>query len=65
MYPSDYPVLIHRRLTLDISPWPAGIPQFYIACAQLSVTGGSGSFSAALKIPGHVKNTDSGYTANV
>lgn len=47
------------------NPWPAGIPQFYISCAQISVSGGSGSFSPSLSIPGHVSESDSGYTANV
>jgi hypothetical protein len=41
-------------------------PQFYISCAQLKVTGGgSGNPSPTVKIPGHVKSTDSGYTANI
>lgn len=39
--------------------------KFYVACAQISVTGGSGSLSGSLSIPGHVKETDPGYTANV
>jgi hypothetical protein len=47
------------------NPWPAGIPQFYISCAQISVTGGSGSFSPSLSIPGYVSESDSGYTANI
>ena len=45
---------------------PGGAPQFYIGCAQLKVTGGgSGTLSPSVKIPGHVKATDSGYTANI
>ncbi|KAF1835022.1 hypothetical protein BDW02DRAFT_496930 [Decorospora gaudefroyi] len=45
---------------------PGGVPQFYIACAQLKVTGGgSGNPSPTVKIPGHVKSTDPGYTANI
>ncbi|KAF2244542.1 lytic polysaccharide monooxygenase [Trematosphaeria pertusa] len=45
---------------------PGGTPQFYIACAQLKVTGGgSKAMSPTTKIPGHVKATDSGYTANI
>jgi hypothetical protein len=45
---------------------PGSPPQFYIACAQLKVTGsGAGRPSPVTKIPGHVKSTDSGYTANI
>lgn len=50
------------------NPWPAGVPQFYISCAQINVTGSSapaGSFAPTLSIPGVFKETDSGYTANV
>ncbi|PGH26428.1 hypothetical protein AJ80_01926 [Polytolypa hystricis UAMH7299] len=48
------------------NPWPAGIPQFYISCAQVTVTGGgSGSPSPKVSIPGHVQESDSGYTANI
>lgn len=40
--------------------------QFYISCAQVTVTGGSGGTpSPTTKIPGHVKATDPGYTVNV
>lgn len=45
---------------------PGSPPQFYISCAQITVSGGSGgSPSPTTKIPGHVKATDPGYTANV
>jgi hypothetical protein len=45
---------------------PGSPPQFYVSCAQLKVTGGgSGTPSPVVKIPGHVKSTDSGYTANI
>ncbi|KAK2738081.1 fungal cellulose binding domain-containing protein [Colletotrichum kahawae] len=48
------------------NPWPAGIPQFYISCAQINVTGSSASaFSPTLSIPGAFKETDPGYTANI
>lgn len=48
------------------NPWPAGIPQFYIGCAQVSVSGGSGSgWSPDLDIPGVFSESDSGYTANI
>jgi hypothetical protein len=48
------------------NPWPAGVPQFYIGCAQVSVTGGSGSgWDPDLSIPGVFSESDSGYTANI
>jgi hypothetical protein len=37
-----------------------------VSCAQLKVTGGgSKSPSPVVKIPGHVKSSDPGYTANI
>ncbi|KAK3986367.1 glycosyl hydrolase family 61-domain-containing protein [Cladorrhinum sp. PSN332] len=48
------------------NPYPAGTPQFYISCAQISVTGGgSTNPSNTALIPGAFKATDPGYTANI
>ncbi|KAI1088041.1 glycoside hydrolase family 61 protein [Rostrohypoxylon terebratum] len=48
------------------NPWPSGIPQFYISCAQVKVSGGSGSYNPeTVVIPGAFKDTDPGYTANI
>ncbi|KAG9248615.1 glycoside hydrolase [Calycina marina] len=48
------------------NPWPAGIPQFYIECAQLAVTGGgSKSLGPKVAIPGAFHDTDPGYTVNI
>ncbi|KAL2024246.1 hypothetical protein VTK56DRAFT_9402 [Thermocarpiscus australiensis] len=48
------------------NPWPAGIPQFYISCAQITVTGGgSGNPGPTAYIPGAFKDTDPGYTVNI
>ncbi|KAB5513317.1 glycoside hydrolase family 61 protein [Coniochaeta sp. 2T2.1] len=48
------------------NPWPAGIPQFYISCAQISVSGGgSATPGPTALIPGAFKETDPGYTANI
>ncbi|KAH7360118.1 glycosyl hydrolase family 61-domain-containing protein [Rhexocercosporidium sp. MPI-PUGE-AT-0058] len=45
---------------------PGSTPQFYIGCAQISVTGGgNGTPGPLVAIPGHVKGTESGYTANI
>ncbi|KXH55763.1 fungal cellulose binding domain-containing protein [Colletotrichum salicis] len=50
------------------NPYPAGIPQFYISCAQINVTGSTASassFAPTLSIPGAFKETDPGYTVNI
>ncbi|KAI0836222.1 glycoside hydrolase family 61 protein [Hypoxylon sp. FL0890] len=48
------------------NPWPSGIPQFYISCAQVKVSGGSGSYTpSTVLIPGAFKDTDPGYTVNI
>lgn len=47
------------------NPWPAGIPQFYISCAQVRVSGGGSASPSGVSIPGAFKESDSGYTANV
>jgi len=48
------------------NPYPAGTPQFYIGCAQVTVTnGGSGSPSPLVSIPGFIKGDEPGYTANI
>ncbi|KAK3393939.1 glycosyl hydrolase family 61-domain-containing protein [Podospora didyma] len=48
------------------NPWPAGIPQFYVSCAQITVTGGgSATPGPTALIPGAFKATDPGYTVNI
>ncbi|KAI1261280.1 endoglucanase II [Xylariaceae sp. FL1019] len=48
------------------NPWPAGIPQFYISCAQVTVTGGTGTANPEYAlIPGAFSETDPGYTVNI
>jgi len=44
---------------------PGSTPQFYISCAQIKVTGSGSKAFSGVKIPGHVKATDPGYTANI
>ncbi|KAI2625838.1 glycoside hydrolase family 61 protein [Hypoxylon sp. NC1633] len=45
---------------------PGGIPQFYIGCGQITVSGGGSTTpSPTVKIPGAFKATDPGYTANI
>ncbi|KAI1332436.1 endoglucanase II [Xylariaceae sp. FL0255] len=48
------------------NPWPAGIPQFYTECAQVTITGGTGTANPQYAlIPGAFKDTDPGYTVNI
>jgi len=48
------------------NPWPAGIPQFYSECAQVTVVGGgSGTPGPLVSIPGYITDTDPGYTVNI
>ncbi|KAK4224896.1 glycosyl hydrolase family 61-domain-containing protein [Podospora fimiseda] len=48
------------------NPYPAALPQFYISCAQIRVTGGGNTNpSPTALIPGAFKATDPGYTANI
>ncbi|KAI0009895.1 glycoside hydrolase family 61 protein [Xylariaceae sp. FL0662B] len=45
---------------------PGGVPQFYVGCGQIKVSGGgSASPTPTAKIPGAFKATDPGYTANI
>ncbi|KAK0615072.1 glycoside hydrolase [Bombardia bombarda] len=45
---------------------PGGVPQFYVSCAQVNVTGGGNTTpNPTAKIPGAFKATDPGYTANI
>ncbi|KAI9655271.1 MAG: hypothetical protein M1821_005418 [Bathelium mastoideum] len=60
----DYLVRI-QQLAIH-NPYPAGIPQFYIECAQVTVTGGgNGVPTPTVKIPGAFQSTDPGYTVNI
>ncbi|KAH8669720.1 glycosyl hydrolase family 61-domain-containing protein [Tricladium varicosporioides] len=48
------------------NPYPAGIPQFYISCTQVTVTnGGSGTPGPLVAIPGFIKGDEPGYTVNI
>ena len=48
------------------NPYPAGIPQFYISCAQITVTGGgSGTPGPLVSIPGFITGTEPGYVVNI
>ncbi|KAH7361012.1 glycosyl hydrolase family 61-domain-containing protein [Rhexocercosporidium sp. MPI-PUGE-AT-0058] len=48
------------------NPYPAGLPQFYLSCAQVIVTGGgSGTPGPLVSIPGFIKGDEPGYTVNI
>jgi hypothetical protein len=48
------------------NPYPAGTPQFYIECAQVTVTnGGTGAPGPLVAIPGWITGTEPGYTVNI
>jgi hypothetical protein len=48
------------------NPYPAGIPQFYIECVQLTVTGGgTGTPGPLVSIPGYVTGTEPGYVVDI
>lgn len=59
--PGDYLARIEQLAIHN----PGGTPQFYISCAQIKVTGGGSKTFSTVKIPGHIKATDPGYTANI
>jgi hypothetical protein len=45
---------------------PGGKPQFYVACAQVKVSGGGSTQpKPVVAIPGAFHATDAGYTANI
>ncbi|KAJ8487984.1 hypothetical protein ONZ45_g14130 [Pleurotus djamor] len=43
----------------------AGAPQWYISCAQVSITGGGGGNPSKVSIPGYVSSSDPGLTVNI
>ncbi|PPQ83164.1 hypothetical protein CVT25_005411 [Psilocybe cyanescens] len=43
----------------------AGAPQWYISCAQISVTGGGSGNPSKVSIPGYVSSSDPGLTVNI
>lgn len=48
------------------NPYPAGIPQFYIECAQITVVGGgSGTPGPLVEIPGFITGTEPGYVVDI
>ncbi|EHK99527.1 putative endo-beta-1,4-glucanase D [Glarea lozoyensis 74030] len=63
--PSGDYLLRTQQLAIH-NPWPAGIPQFYISCTQVTVTnGGAGTPGPLVSIPGAFSSSDPGYTVNI
>lgn len=44
---------------------PGAAPQFYISCAQVTITGGGSANPSKFSIPGHITATDPGITVNI
>ncbi|CAG8975214.1 hypothetical protein HYALB_00004275 [Hymenoscyphus albidus] len=60
----DYLIRI-QQLAIH-NPYPAGIPQFYISCAQVTVTnGGTGKPAPLVSIPGFMDGKEPGYVVNI
>jgi hypothetical protein len=68
-FPAELPTgeyLLRIQQLAIHNPYPGGIPQFYIGCAQVSVTnGGTGSPSPLVSIPGFIDGTEPGYVVNI
>lgn len=55
-----------RIQSIGIHNPTGGVPQFYVSCAQVNVTGGGNATpSPTAKIPGAFKANDPGLTANI
>lgn len=61
--PGDYLLRI-QQLAIH-NPWPSGIPQFYIECAQVKLTGNGSKNPSGVSIPGAFSDTDPGYVVNI
>jgi hypothetical protein len=56
----------HAQVDRTVAKSLTTTTQFYLSCAQISVSGGGGvNPSNTVSIPGAFKETDPGYTANV
>ncbi|KAF8245461.1 hypothetical protein K440DRAFT_555835, partial [Wilcoxina mikolae CBS 423.85] len=44
---------------------PGALPQFFISCAQITITGGGNANPKPFAIPGHILSNDPGYTVNI
>ncbi|TVY41480.1 putative endo-beta-1,4-glucanase D [Lachnellula subtilissima] len=63
--PSGDYILRIQQLAIH-NPYPAGTPQFYIECAQITVTGGgTGTPGPLVSIPGWIDGTEPGYVVNI
>ncbi|KAL0953000.1 hypothetical protein HGRIS_007206 [Hohenbuehelia grisea] len=63
--PSSVPAGEYLARIEQIGLHVAGSPQFYISCAQISITGGGGANPAKVSIPGYVSESDPGLTVNI
>lgn len=63
--PSGHYLLRFEQLGIH-NPYPAGTPQCYIECDQVTViNGGTDTPGPLVSIPGWVKGNEPGYTVNI
>lgn len=58
--PGDYLIRIEHLAIFGVAT--RLVPQFYVSCAQIKVTGSGTKTFSGVKIPGHVSATDPGMT---
>ncbi|KAK0451192.1 glycosyl hydrolase family 61-domain-containing protein [Desarmillaria tabescens] len=63
--PSDIPAGEYLVRIEQIGLHVVGAPQWYISCAQISVTGGGSASPSKVAIPGYVSPDDPGLTVNI
>ncbi|KAK0200563.1 glycoside hydrolase family 61 protein [Desarmillaria ectypa] len=63
--PSDIPAGEYLVRIEQVGLHVVGAPQWYISCAQISVTGGGSASPSKVSIPGYVSSNDPGLTVNI
>ncbi|THV04343.1 hypothetical protein K435DRAFT_817001 [Dendrothele bispora CBS 962.96] len=63
--PADVPTGEYLARIEQIGLHVPGAPQWYISCAQISVTGGGSGSPSMVSIPGYVSPDDPGLTVNI
>ncbi|KAK0432778.1 glycoside hydrolase family 61 protein [Armillaria borealis] len=63
--PSDIPSGEYLVRIEQVGLHVVGAPQWYISCAQISVTGGGSASPSKVSIPGYVSSDDPGLTVNI
>ncbi|KAK0219400.1 glycosyl hydrolase family 61-domain-containing protein [Armillaria nabsnona] len=63
--PSDIPAGEYLVRIEQVGLHVVGAPQWYISCAQISVTGGGSASPSKVSIPGYVSSDDPSLTVNI